>query len=233
MKRVVGEVARSGSLLTPTVSSSHSNIGLTTGKCCYRFTASVGVDDEIKKIWPQWYNLSAGGEFTVRSIDTNGVLWNSAKARPWTKIKYGTTPINVDVRNLHLHNKIALEATMPAGTPMTQINWRPAHLDWAEAKLYCGPTSPYAPIINMTSPPLGYIAQPNEVVKFAATVLYWDNKTPVPPQFWRWDINLVHCQGALCHQHNPYQFKGVASGVFTAVPHDDSKAQCGLHGGSS
>jgi hypothetical protein len=191
----------------------------------------VGVDDEVLKFYrPAMLAASEGGEWVIRS-DTNRQLWNSTAARRWRKQqKVGTPPAAFDVRNLQRFNTVTLLANIPARLPrMLARDFQPAHLNWAEAKLYCGPRAPYAPIINMVEPVLTFIAQPNEVVRFSASATYWDKRTPVPLQYWRWDINLIHCQGKLCHQHNPGQFRGVSSGTFRAEPHDDGTkgAQCG------
>ncbi|KAI9005748.1 hypothetical protein DFJ74DRAFT_691983, partial [Hyaloraphidium curvatum] len=208
-----------------------SQIIVSLNRCCFRITGFVGVDEEVRRFYPQWNlqltnvtHTNVEGSWTVRILDTNRLVWNSTTAR---RMRLGQNPMPFDIRNLQRYNRVQLDAAVPpALDPRRADVWTPAHLNWAEVKAYCGPRAPYAPIITMTSPPEGFAAQPNSMVRFSARATYWDRRTPVPASMFRWDINLVHCQGFLCHQHNPFQFQGVLAGAFNATAHDDTDQQC-------
>jgi hypothetical protein len=206
----------------------HSQIQLQLNRCCFRMTSFVGVDDETQKFYGD--NARNGeGEFILRNMDTAArpVLYNSSRSVR-RRLVGGASPAFVDRRNLQSVSRMLMEAVVPkqrfGGRTPSNV-WRPAHLDWAETKLYCGPRAPYAPIIKILSPAPGAAVLPNSNVSFSATATFWDRKTPIPASAFNWDINLIHCQGNLCHQHNPYQYKGVTSGEFLAFPHDDTPAQ--------
>lgn len=180
-----------------------SKIQLNGNKCCYRFTSSVGVDDEVRRFYGNWaYNVT--GEWSVISADTGATLYNSTRAlgRP---IKLGDNPVSVDVKNLHLHNAITLNAQVPLRiNPVSYNDFTPAHLDWAETKMYCGPKAPYTPIITMMTPLPGTRVLPGGKVAFSAKAVAWDGATPIPPSGFLWTVDLVHCQGFLCHTHTPF-----------------------------
>ncbi|KAI9031494.1 Sorbosone dehydrogenase-domain-containing protein [Hyaloraphidium curvatum] len=208
-----------------------SQIDVLLNQCCYRVTGTVGVDEEVRRFYPQWgYNDTASpnagnvsGSWTIRTVDNNRVVWNSSTIR---RMNLGSNPLAFDIRNLHRFNRVSLQAAVAPGLDTRLANvWTPSHFNWAEVKAYCGPRSPYAPIVTMTQPPEGLMARPDTMVRFAATATYWDRRTAIPASMFQWDINLVHCQGFLCHQHNPFRFSGVRSGSFNASSHADTDQQ--------
>jgi hypothetical protein len=203
-----------------------STIQLTLNKCCFRMTSWVGVDQETRRFYGNDSTLGEG-EFVLRNVDmaTRPAIWNSS-LQVRRRLTGGASPLFVDRRNLQGITRLQLEAGVPRRFAVTPPKvWRAAHLDWAETKLYCGPRAPYAPRITLISPAPGAAVLPNSNVTFSARATFWDGRTVIPASGYNWDINLIHCQGALCHQHNPYQFKGVTSGQFLAFPHDDTTAQ--------
>ncbi|KAI9011577.1 Sorbosone dehydrogenase-domain-containing protein [Hyaloraphidium curvatum] len=200
-----------------------SQIDVLLNRCCYRITGVVGVDEEVRRFYPHYGlnntgpQLNVSGSWTVRTVDDSRVVWNSSLVR---RMDLGSNPLSFDIRGLHRFNRVSLQAAVaPHLDPRRGEVWQPSHFNWAEVKAYCGPSSPYAPIVTMTQPPEGLIAPPDTNVQFAATATYWDRRTAVPASMFTWDVNLVHCQGFLCHQHSPYQFKGVLSGTFNAASH--------------
>lgn len=187
-----------------------SIIEMSLNKCCYRFTGLVGVDDEVGRFYPWWRNASlatvGGGEFTVKDASpgraSDKVLWNSTRARPYMRIRYGTKAIPFNIKRLGGISKIRLEARVPARlAEIKYSDYTAAHLDWVEPKLYCGPRAPYAPIINLVTPPEGFIAKPGANVKFSATATYWDGTTPIPggKMFWKWWV--VWNRDECCSRH--------------------------------
>lgn len=199
-----------------------------TGKNkCYKFTAMVGIDDEIHV---NGTNQTAWADFSVKSGVKDGAksLYSSTtalKARGLAPIKARDPALQVTVTNLHLVSSLLLVADRPGPLSLYSFNFANAHYDWATAKLYCGPDAPYMPTVMITTP-LGPTERTiGDVVPFAGRAFYYDGTEIKDPNAFQWNVVLVHCQGYLCHQHSEVDGMSGFSGSFTVNDHATGVAQ--------
>lgn len=167
---------------------------------CYSFTAEVGVDDEVLKNAPAGtltFDNKGFGEFIVKA---DGQVVHNHSAFTGTYAKTGVVATKLEVKDLHLASDLGLYAWKPYGNSMPMADTSANHYDWAEARIYCGPDAPYLPSVDISYPePKNSYALGEDVV-FSGTVTAFDGST-LPEASYNWYVNLVHCQGALCHMH--------------------------------
>ena len=177
---------------------SASEISIPLAGSCYRFTADIGIDDEVlTKCIGQGTDckdiknyVKALGEFNIRK--DNSWAYNSTKAIG-RAIHAGDLPTKVDIRNLTGTETLTLLGYAPKGNTMV-IDKTYNHLNWANPKLYCGPDAPFVPIVEILQPlPLNSVKL-NSVVRFQGRATTWDGK-PLPASALTWIIELLHCQG--------------------------------------
>jgi hypothetical protein len=175
-----------------------SEVRVTYRRQCWAMVASVGVDDE--------QNGWGVGEFVVRSQSlTQTVLANSTRLNGNTFLKAGSEPIQMTVANIHTLLGIRLQATRPWGGTYRIGNIVNDHLNWGDIRFLCGPDAPYLPEVsasityaNGTGPTKR--AKVGDTVLFQGSATDWTGKAIAPNTF-EWFVNLVHCQGPLCHTH--------------------------------
>lgn len=159
-------------------------------------------------------NRVALGEYVIKA---DGQVLFNLSARMGTYMRAGDLPQTIDLIHLEWYSDLGLYGYKPWGNAMNMdatLNF----LDWGEAKMYCGPDSPYLPAIDITYPESKNLFGLNDQVVFSGIVSTYDDK-PLPEASYQWYINLIHCQGSLCHTHFYENFQGVKNGVFNVEPH--------------
>jgi hypothetical protein len=92
--------------------------------------------------------------------------------------------------------------------------------------LYCGPDAPYLPVITIQSPNPTREFAIGQRVNFSAVAQYYDLKTQITDgASFKWDVNLAHCQGAICHQHSAIESMFGRSGSFVVEDHNPNPEQ--------
>jgi len=191
------------------------NITIPIGKYCYRFVAEVGVDDESKGV--------GAAEFVIRN-GRGSTLWNSTRARNNVFLKAGDLPFAVDIRNLHTLDALNLWGLRPWANTIPTSLYPQTSIDWGNARLFCGPDAPYLPTVSIVTPVRTKTFNIEESISFSGQAFDFKGAAIDPANFF-WMINLIHCQGPLCHTHFVVQLDGVASGSFIASDHALASAQ--------
>jgi len=173
---------------------SASEISIPLGGSCYKFTADVGIDDEVFERCVGRGNdcrdiangVKALGEFILRR-DNGVAAWNSSRVlgRP---MRAGDAPLKVELANLVGVQTLVLNGYAPKGNTIVMDKWY-NHLNWANAKLYCGPDGPYLPKVEITSPSPVNEVPLNAMVRFSGRATTWDNK-PIPASAMTWIIEV-------------------------------------------
>jgi hypothetical protein len=105
-----------------------ANISIPLDGVCYRFSAWIGVDDEVgigaAGAYGEWVIKGLVPATTSKPAHTV-MLYNSTQIRKKYLVS-GDAPWKVDVYNLHFYSRIYLETLVPAGLP----NNPNTHLDW-------------------------------------------------------------------------------------------------------
>jgi hypothetical protein len=190
---------------------------------CHRFYTEVGVDDQSGIQDAENHRTQeklALGEFIIK---TNGATWWNHSAIRGSFMRAGDTPETIDLIHLENVTDLGLYGYKPWGNTYSMdesLNF----LDWGEAKLFCGPESPYMPVVDITFPEPKNKFGLNEDVVFTGIVQTFDNKD-LPASTYEWYINLIHCQGSLCHTHFYQSYPGVKSGSFVTEPHPLSSTE--------
>lgn len=199
----------------------HSSIQLNFGKnTCWKFTAQVGIDDEIHVLGGV---KKAFGEFAISSFADD--RWKEVYSTTKDLAKEKRGPLKalqqaypITVTNLSSVSSIRLIARRPNPLPLRfpQVN---EHYDWAWAKLYCGPDAPYLPIPKIISPVGRAEYKIGDNVTCNGRATYYDGKTAITdPAMFSWNVLLMHCEGELCHTH--WQTRGQGKSIsFTVVDH--------------
>jgi hypothetical protein len=173
---------------------STSEISIPLDGSCWKFTADVGIDDEVFERCVGRGNdcadIKAGvkalGEFVIRK-DNSVAAWNSSRVlgRP---IRAGDAPLKMEITNLTGVKNLILNGYAPKGNTLIMDKWY-NHLNWANAKLYCGPDAPYLPRVEITAPvPVNQVPL-NAMVRFSGRATTWDGK-PIPASALTWIIEV-------------------------------------------
>ena len=175
---------------------------------CFRFRAQVGIDDQSAS------ERGAGAEFIVK-LDGR-TFWNSTVWNYGRPLRLGDPPLSIDIKGIQSISDIGLYGFFPYGVePSSQHG---VALDWGDARIFCGPESPYLPTVTINSPEPRNMYRLNDTVEFSGSATD-HSRNAIPASQLMWYINLLHCQGALCHTHFYVNFPGVASGSFQIAGH--------------
>lgn len=198
-----------------------SEVKVTFRGKCYALVTDVGVDDEMKGM--------GGGEFVVRTQSlAETILANSTALRNGIFMRGGTEPFTMTVNNLHTLMGVRLQANRPSTYTVGNITMD--HLDWADIRFLCGPDAPYLPKVQASvtfvkgGTGTAKRAKVGDIVAFSGSARDF-NGSPISVDRFEWFINLVHCQGPLCHTHFVQQIPAsaglpsVASGQLTIDDH--------------
>ncbi len=127
-----------------------SVIGVNLQKRCYRFTADVGMDDEQRGS-------------TARAVVEQGnqMVFDSDRSGG---IESGKRGLSIDLKGLQNTEQVLFKVLEMQGA---------THVNWADAKFYCGPDAPFLPEVVIDNPTIdaGMIAL-GSVVNFGARA--WD-----------------------------------------------------------
>jgi hypothetical protein len=175
---------------------------------CYRFQSDVGVDDET--------NGQGFGEFIVQH--SNQIVYNST-ADAGKPLHAGDAPRSIDVRDLQGVESVYLQSLKPFGNTM-QAEAEGDHLSWGSARFLCGPEAPFLPEAYISTPagnagPIDI----DSVVTFSGLGFDYSGY-PIDFANFVWNINLIHCQGPLCHKHYLFNMKGLERGRFIIENHE-------------
>jgi hypothetical protein len=193
-----------------------SQLNFFLASTCTRFTAYVGVDDEPG---PNDYP----SEFIVRRDDPRDptarpiIIFNSTDFRVNRAMQKGDLPlfVDVDIRNATL---VSLLGFSYWGNKFSRAA---THVNWADAKFYCGRQSATLPKVWIIRPVDKTRAwRDGQTVEYEGYATDW-NGTIIPQRNYRWELNMVHGQGATFHMH-PQVAKlraGVSRGSFKIAPH--------------
>lgn len=200
-----------------------SEVRVTFKQQCYAITAQVGVDDET--------NGQGVGEFIVRSMSASGtILANSTQLNGGRYQAGGAEPFPLTVTGLNTLMGVRLQAIRPFANTYRGGNIANDHLDWGDIRFLCGPDAPYLPqvaaSVTFISGGTGNAkrVKVGDKVAFSGSAIDWQGK-PIPATKFEWFVNLVHCQGPLCHTHFVQQIPaqdglpGVAGGTITIDDH--------------
>ena len=96
----------------------------------------------------------------------------------------------------------------------------------ADAKLYCGPDSPYLPQLHWFNPTDRTITyRPGQIVYFQAQAIDWQNNI-LPTSQYKFDLNIIHGQGSINHIHpGIVRWNGVDRGTFTIEAHTNNPVE--------
>lgn len=178
-----------------------SQIDFYLNKACTRFSAYVGVDDEPG---PNDYP----SEFIIRRDNPSGaakpiIIFNSTDYRINRSMQKGDAPLYVDV-NIRNATYVSLLGFSYWGNKYSRAY---THVDWADAKFYCGPTSPTLPRIYITKPDGTINWKVGQTVNFEGYATDW-NSTLIPAKNYRWQLSIVHGQGRHVFEINRGVFGG-------------------------
>ncbi|KAI9032345.1 Sorbosone dehydrogenase-domain-containing protein [Hyaloraphidium curvatum] len=183
-----------------------SEIHVGVNSNCFRFRAQVGIDDQDAA-------SGARAEFIVK-LDGR-VFWNSTLWNYGRPLRAGDPPLAVDIKGIQGVSDIGLYGFHPwdvdPSTPGSAV-------DWADARIFCGPDSPYMPTVTIANPIPRNSFRVNDTVAFSGSAMDF-NRNAIPPENLHWYINLLHCQGALCHTHFYQNFAGITNGTFQIADH--------------
>ncbi|KAI9024654.1 hypothetical protein DFJ74DRAFT_665739 [Hyaloraphidium curvatum] len=193
---------------------------------CWKFVADVGIDDEIHIGRGE---QAAWAEFVVRTGQSNGLrlLYSTTDVRQ----AQGLAPLRardpawrISITNLTRWSGLRLVGNRPdpARYPFDFDN---AHLDWASARLYCGPEAPYLPDVQITAPTGAPEAAIGQTVQFSGRATNWDGTEITAAASFEWNVVLVHCQGYLCHQHSEVDGLRGRQGSFVVGDHAPTAEQ--------
>jgi hypothetical protein len=167
---------------------------------CYRFTSEVGIDDEVLKGAPAGTLTFADKGFGEFILKGDGQVIHNHSDFTGAYAKTGVMATQMEVENLHRYSDLGLYAWKPWANQMPMADTTANHLDWAEARIYCGPDSPYIPKVDISYPEPKNTFNLGDDIIFSGTITAFDGSA-LTPQSYQWYVNLVHCQGSLCHQH--------------------------------
>ncbi len=164
---------------------------------CNEFSTMVGVDD-----------LSADGEATVEIYGDGQVL-----ASGW--VGAGSPAISFVISVFGMQ-EISLVSRVSSSAGALDVNW-------AKPILLCGHRSPFLPKVNIR-PASGTdinIVDVDQTVTFTGSAIDFNGQS-LDESAYEWSLNLVHCQGSICHVH-PGMAKGSKTRTFsiTAYAHAD------------
>jgi glucose/arabinose dehydrogenase len=173
-----------------------SEVRYNLGGNCARFTADVGVDDEVGTNGSVVFQVFADA---VKLYDSG--LMTGATA---------TKTINVDVTG---KNELRLVVT-DGGNGISYD-----HADWAAGRVECGSAGANtAPTATITTPTAEKKWRVGETISFSGFATDAEQGT-LPASALTWSLILHHCPST-CHTHPVQSFAGVASGSFNAPDHD-------------
>jgi glucose/arabinose dehydrogenase len=163
---------------------------------CSRFTASVGVDDEVGAAGSVVFQVYADA---TKMYDSGPMTGASA-----------TKAVDVSVVGT---NQLRLVVTDGGD------NINSDHGDWASARIECGPSSTnQAPAPRVEAPAAAATWKVGDVIAFSGSASDPEDGQ-VPPAALTWSLTLHHCPST-CHTHLIQTFAGVVSGSFSAPDHD-------------
>lgn len=191
-----------------------AQIDFKLAKACSRFQAYIGVDDEPgPSVYPS--------EFAIRRDDPARpgafkVIFNSTDYRGNKAIQRGDAPQFIDV-DIQGATTVSLLSFSSMGNKYPNAG---THLDWADAKFYCGPQSPFLPKVQIMLPDPTVNYRVGQNLKYLGYATDWQGN-PIPASAYRWELNMIHGQGATFHTHPQVATlpSGSASGTFLVQPH--------------
>lgn len=154
----------------------NSSVRVPIDGLCSEFHAIVGVDD-----------VSAWGEATVQVFGDGTLLASGVVSR-------GAPPVSFDLAVMGM-KMLTLTSTAHDGSEAVDV-------DWAEAVVYCGPKSPFLPRVSI-QPSGGLdiaVTEFDTKLTFRGKAIDFQGKA-LPASAYDWTLNLIHCQGPVCHTH--------------------------------
>ncbi|KAI9028032.1 Sorbosone dehydrogenase-domain-containing protein [Hyaloraphidium curvatum] len=199
-----------------------SQVNFYPNRHCVRFTAYVGVDDE-----PGPNNFPS--EFIIRrdnATDPAGrqpIIFNSTDYRLNRAINKGDAPLFVDV-NITGTSVISLLGFTYWGNKFSSQAF--THVNWADGEPRAGLEAAFLPRTYITQPDLTITWRVGQTVFFTG---YAEDHTKalIPARAYRWELNMIHGQGATFHTH-PQVIQlpaGVATSSFVIESHGLSEQQ--------
>jgi glucose/arabinose dehydrogenase len=173
-----------------------SDVRYNLGGNCTRFTADVGVDDEVGSNGSVVFQVFADA---AKLYDSGLMTGTSA-----------TKTIDVDVTG---KSELRLYIT-DAGNGIDYD-----HADWAAARVECGSgTTDTPPTATIVTPRADETWQVGETISFSGSASDAEDGA-LPASALVWSLILHHCPSS-CHIHQLQTFSGVASGSFSAPDHE-------------
>jgi hypothetical protein len=156
-------------------------------------------------------------------------FWNSTVWNRGSALARGTVPLSIDIAGLQNVSTLSLYSMRPWAGSMPLGGKAVAGMNWGDARIYCGPDAPYLPTVEILSPSLVNSVGLNATVKFEGRGYDGISQALLGTDKYTWYINLLHCQGALCHTHFYQTFVGTEKGEFVTVPHNLENVQQSIY----
>jgi glucose/arabinose dehydrogenase len=179
----------------------NSDVRYNLGGQCTRFTAKVGVDDEV----------GANGSVTFEVWADATKLYDSGLMRGDT----ATKDVAIDISG-----RSQLQLLVTNGGD----NWDYDHADWADAQVYCtdggGGGTNTAPTATIDSPSSTTTWKVGDNISFSGSATDQQDGSLAASSL-TWSLIMHHCSSEnSCHQHTMQDFAGVSSGSFVAPDHE-------------
>jgi hypothetical protein len=186
---------------------------------CTKFEAVIGLDDTSRgQGWGEWLVVGDGR-----------ILYNSTQAIGSVLIPR-LTPRTVSV-NIAGVRSLQLRVVRPYGFAVASNNM--SLVDWADAMVWCGPNSRFVPTVKLwptVTSGSGALSLPGglKMMNLTGQTVHFGGQAQdytgafLPASSLSWSVDIVHCQGALCHQHpGMFTFSGTDRISFSGVAHQD------------